>query len=76
MQPATLSIIHKVRAFRKDTGNRLGFTLDAGANVHLLYAEDDAEAVDRFIRSELTAYCEDGRVISDRMGNGPEIIRS
>jgi diphosphomevalonate decarboxylase len=76
MQPATLSIIQQVRAFRNETGNRVGFTLDAGANVHLLYAKDDAEAVDRFIRSDLTPYCEDGKLIADRMGNGPEIHSS
>jgi diphosphomevalonate decarboxylase len=76
MQPATLSIIQRVRAFRNETGSRVGFTLDAGANVHLLYAKDDAEAVGRFIRSDLTPYCEDGKLIADRMGNGPEILRT
>jgi hypothetical protein len=28
--------------------------------------------VETFIRSELTRYCENGRVIHDRMGQGPQ----
>jgi len=71
MQPGTLSILQIVREYRKETGYRVGFTLDAGANVHLLYAGADAEEVESFIRSELVRYCENGRVIRDRTGHGP-----
>ena len=39
MKPDTLSIIEKVWAFRKSTKTPLCFTLDAGANVHLLYPQ-------------------------------------
>jgi diphosphomevalonate decarboxylase len=72
LQPGTLSILQLIREFRKETGHKLGFTLDAGANVHLLYADADAERVEAFIRSELLSYCENGKVIWDRMGMGPE----
>jgi len=71
MQPGTLSILQLVREFRKETGYRLGFTLDAGANVHLLYADADASQVEAFISSELVRHCENGRVIQDKMGQGP-----
>ncbi len=71
MQPATLSIIQRTREFRKQTGCRIGFTLDAGANVHLLYADTDATKAEDFIQDFLTPYCEDSRVIHDRMGDGP-----
>lgn len=71
MQPGTLSILHKIRSFRKETNHRLCFTLDAGANVHLLCADADAEVVEAFIRSDILRYCENGRVIVDRMGQGP-----
>ena len=37
MKQGTLSTIEKVWEFRKDTKIPLSFTLDAGANVHLLY---------------------------------------
>jgi diphosphomevalonate decarboxylase len=71
MQPGTLSILQLIREFREETGCRLGFTLDAGPNVHLLYADADASQVEAFINSELVRYCENGRVIQDKMGQGP-----
>jgi len=72
MQPGTLSILRRIREYREETGTRLGFTLDAGPNVHLLYPGAEAAAVESFIRSELAGYCEDGHVIYDRIGTGPE----
>jgi diphosphomevalonate decarboxylase len=71
MQPGTLSILHKIRKYREESNHRPCFTLDAGANVHLLCADADADAVEDFIKSDLLKYCEDGRVIFDRMGQGP-----
>lgn len=72
MQPGTLSILREIRAFREETGCRVGFTLDAGANVHLLYAGEDGPRVEEFISVELIRHCENGRFISDRMGEGPQ----
>lgn len=72
MQPATLAIIREVREYRMDTGTKLGFTLDAGANVHLLYADEDAEGVEDLISARLIRHCEQGKLIRDQMGNGPE----
>jgi diphosphomevalonate decarboxylase len=74
MRPGTLSIIQKVREFRKDTGCRIGFTLDAGANVHLLFTGEDGTEVNEFITSELVPFCENGRIISDHLGEGPAAI--
>ena len=71
MQPGTLSILNRVRHFREETGTHVGFTLDAGANVHLLYAANQQAKVKAFIASELQSYCEDNQVIHDRMGAGP-----
>lgn len=76
MQPGTISIIHKVREFRRETRCRIGFTLDAGANVHLLHGDDEADQVEDFLVTELLPYCENGRVIRDRMGKGPEKLSS
>mgnify|MGYP006298396951 CR=1 FL=1 len=72
MEPATLSVIQRTWEFRKSSGCRVGFTLDAGANVHLLYAEADAGRVETFIHQSLTALYEGRRVISDGMGEGPQ----
>lgn len=74
MQPGTLSIIHKVRRFREETGTRLAFTLDAGANVHLLFDGTETDRIEPFIESELGPLCENELRISDRMGKGPERI--
>ncbi len=70
LKPATLEIITRVRAKRK-SGLPLFFTLDAGANVHLLYPHEAAFAVESFILEELAACCEGGRVIYDHCGTGP-----
>lgn len=73
LHPNTLVLIEKVQTFRKTTGHPLYFTLDAGPNLHLLYPHQIAETVQQFIKDELQAFCEDGKVISDRVGKGPAI---
>ncbi len=70
MQPATLSIIKAVWDFRKSTQIPLCFTLDAGANVHLLYPKSAKSEVLAFIEEELVVYCENGRYICDEVGEG------
>ena len=72
MEPNTLSAIEKIREFRETTGHQIGFTLDAGANVHLLYPEDIKEIVHEFINISLKPLCHEGRVIHDQVGNGAE----
>jgi diphosphomevalonate decarboxylase len=42
MKTGTLEVINKLWNFRKETGNPLFFTLDAGANVHLLFPENES----------------------------------
>jgi diphosphomevalonate decarboxylase len=74
MEPATLSIIRRIREFRNSTGLHVGFTLDAGANVHVLYDALQEEPVREFIHSDLKGFCHDGRIIHDQMGKGPEKI--
>jgi diphosphomevalonate decarboxylase len=70
MKPRTLSIIQKVKEFRKESGLHLYFTLDAGANVHLLYPKVDKEKILSFIKSELIQYCEGQSFIEDEVGVG------
>ena len=74
MQPGTVAIIKKVRQFRKETGSPVGFTLDAGANVHLIYPGEGEKKIHGFITAELLPHCEQNRTIRDRMGKGPEKI--
>jgi len=70
MKPNTLEIINKIWSFRKEAGLHVCFTLDAGANVHVLYPESEAEKVFEFIQNELVAYCQNGHYICDRIGFG------
>jgi len=72
MKPNTLEIINKIWAFRATTKTHVCFTLDAGANVHVLYPEKEKEKVYQFINNELVAYCENGQYICDQIGNGAE----
>lgn len=70
MQPHTLSVIQRVWDFRKRTQIPLCFTLDAGANVHLLYPKIYGSEVTALINNELVRYCSNGKVIFDEVGTG------
>ncbi len=74
MKPNTLSIINKVWEYRKETGSKLCFTLDAGANVHLLYPDSEKELVKDFITRELVVYCQKGQYICDEIGLGAKLL--
>ena len=72
MEPGTLKIIEKIIAFRKKSGAGICFTLDAGPNVHILFPEEETENIDGFIRNDLLKFCENGQMIEDEMGQGPQ----
>lgn len=59
LKPNSLAIIEKVRAFRNKTDLNLYFTIDAGPNIHLIYPEIQSEAIQSFIKDELSHLCED-----------------
>ncbi|MGB0838311.1 MAG: diphosphomevalonate/mevalonate 3,5-bisphosphate decarboxylase family protein [Flavobacteriaceae bacterium] len=70
MKPHTLSILEKVWEYREQTGKHLCFTLDAGANVHLLYPASEKEEVLAFIEQDLVAFCQKNHYICDSTGLG------
>jgi diphosphomevalonate decarboxylase len=70
MKPSTVTAIEMVRNAR-EKGLPVFFTLDAGANVHVLYPAAESAAVEMFIRDELKPLCENNRVIYDGCGGGP-----
>jgi diphosphomevalonate decarboxylase len=74
MKPNTLEIINKIWEFRKASGLHLCFTLDAGANVHLLYPASEKEEVLDFINTQLVGYCQNGHYICDNTGFGAQLI--
>ena len=75
MKPNTLEIINKLWNFRNETQIPVCFTLDAGANVHVLYPENVKEKVVQFIQDELVAYCQKGHYICDEIGNGAKQLK-
>ncbi len=70
MKPNTLEIINKIWKFRSDTKIPVCFTLDAGANVHVLYPENVVNEVLQFIKTELVGYCQNANYICDGIGKG------
>jgi len=70
MKPNTLEIINKIWKFRNETKIPVCFTLDAGANVHVLYPENVREKVLEFIKAELVGYCQNSQYICDEIGFG------
>lgn len=74
MKPNTLKIINEIWEFRMSSGLHLCFTLDAGANVHLLYPSSEQEAISKFINERLTQYCHNGKYITDMVGSGAFLV--
>ena len=74
MKPNTLEIINRIWQFREETGSNVCFTLDAGANVHVLYPESEKETVFHFIKENLSRFCKNGEFIVDEVGLGASKI--
>ncbi|MDM9631427.1 diphosphomevalonate/mevalonate 3,5-bisphosphate decarboxylase family protein [Robiginitalea aurantiaca] len=70
MKPGTLEIIERIWEYRRRTGHAVCFTLDAGANVHLLYPGENKETIQAFLKEELVSFCQDGHYLLDRVGPG------
>lgn len=70
MKPNTLQIINAIWKFRNETQISICFTLDAGANVHVLYPNNVKDKVLQFITAELVGYCQNGQYLCDEIGNG------
>lgn len=74
LQPNTLLLIEKIREFRKLKDIPVSFTMDAGPNIHLLYPHEFAEEVEQWQEKQLKPLCEEGRIIRDFVGKGPQKI--
>ncbi|MCC5918368.1 MAG: diphosphomevalonate decarboxylase [Cryomorphaceae bacterium] len=72
MRPNTVAAIERIRNTRKEENLAVGFTLDAGANVHVIALSADEQKVKSFVESELKPLCPDGLYICDRIGEGPK----
>ncbi|MDT0293113.1 diphosphomevalonate decarboxylase [Mesonia ostreae] len=74
MKPNTLQIINKIWEFRKSHNSKVCFTLDAGANVHVLYPKKEKEQVLDFIKNQLVVYCQKAMYLCDEVGSGAKSI--
>lgn len=74
MKPNTLEIINKIWRFRRETAIPVCFTLDAGANVHVLYPKKFATQVMHLVESELAQHCQHKQFICDEIGNGSAFL--
>lgn len=68
MKTGTLEVINKIWDFRRETELPLFFTLDAGANVHLLFPNDGSEEkIKTFVEAELLQHTQKSGVVKDVM---------
>lgn len=70
LKPDSLSAIHAIWDFRRETGLPLYFTLDAGPNLHLIYPDTFKSKIFTFISHELSPMGE--MLIQDSVGMGPK----
>ena len=70
MKPNTLEIINAIWRYRNNTGSKVCFTLDAGANVHVLYPANESKNIAQFIDNELSKFCQKNHYICDIIGLG------
>lgn len=70
MKPNTLEIINKIWEYRQENNSDICFTLDAGANVHVLFPEGEKENILQFIENQLSKYCQKNHYICDTVGFG------
>jgi diphosphomevalonate decarboxylase len=74
MKPNTLEIINKIWEYRSAENSAICFTLDAGANVHVLFPEREKEKVNEFIKNELALYCDNNQYLCDQVGVGAKML--
>jgi diphosphomevalonate decarboxylase len=74
MKPNTLEIINRIWEYRQEKNSNICFTLDAGANVHVLFPQKEKENVLQFIENELSKFCQKKQYICDEAGFGGKQI--
>ena len=70
MKPNTLEIINEIWKYRTENNSNICFTLDAGANVHVLFPAAEKENILKFIDNKLSKYCQNNQYIIDSVGFG------
>lgn len=68
--PGSVAIIRRVMELRGE-GLQISFTVDAGANVHLIYPKAFSTEIMEIVQRELVEYCHEGAYLCDNIGLGP-----
>lgn len=76
LHPHSIQIIDKIRKARVEQQLPVGFSMDAGPNIHLLYPQQEAGRVEAFIENKIKHLCYQQQVIFDHVGDGPMEISS
>ncbi|MDO6813633.1 diphosphomevalonate/mevalonate 3,5-bisphosphate decarboxylase family protein [Tenacibaculum soleae] len=74
MKPNTLEVINKIWEYREQNDSNICFTLDAGANVHVLYPNIEKTDIENFIKNTLANYCQKNQYICDNVGFGAKAL--
>ena len=74
MRPNTLKMIEVIRSFRNNNKIPVFFSLDAGPNIHLISYDEDRKELQPLL-DELLSYTENGVVLNDKIGEGPEKVK-
>ena len=72
LHPNSLKVIEEVRKARLELQLPVGFSMDAGPNVHLLYPKYEEKIILPWIEEKIRALCFEHEIIFDELGNGPE----
>lgn len=72
LHPNSLKVIEAVINARKVLKLPVGFSMDAGPNVHLLYPKYEEERVMPWLESEIRPLCHEQKILWDEVGNGPQ----
>lgn len=71
LHPRSLEAIARIREAREVNGLTVGFSMDAGPNIHLLYPQWEEAKVRPWIEQTLAPLCANHQVLYDRVGSGP-----
>lgn len=72
LAPETIQFINDFDDFRKGKSLKAAYTIDAGPNIHLLYANDQREIIQDFISGWVMDSKLDMDVIDDECGHGSQ----
>lgn len=72
LHPNSLKVIEEVRKARIEQKLLVGFSMDAGPNVHLLYPKYEETNILPWIKNRVKPLCYQQQIIFDQLGDGPE----